>query len=227
MSNNYYARKSKDGELYVPLEMHELNATLCFKALWSFDKGRLLWALRTLGKETNEIEGFKILENLVFIHDSGKHWSEWQNALKENNTSILPHDVMGSISFLSLMRLVDPAKTVYANGISEVETFIKKKANELLCACKDNKFFSLSASLAIALHHCHNISFLSRWVEENRKSPELANIIQKQIIVPWNELAKQHHDEEVCLGALCCILSLIVECDWYAAKKELTQWHKN
>jgi hypothetical protein len=220
MSDNYYARKSKDGQLSIPLEIHGLNATLRFKTLWSFDKGRLLWALKSLGKKTNEVEGFKILENLVFIHDAGKHWKEWQNALKEGNTSILPHDVIGSISFLSLMRLVNASRTVYANGISEVEPFIKKNADKLLCACEDNKFFSLSASLAVALHHCHNISFLPRWLEENRKSPELAEIIREQITA-WSELAKQHHSEEVYLGALCCILSLIVECDWYAAQKEL------
>jgi len=222
MYNNYYARKNKDGQLCVPLEIHGSNAALRFRTLWSSDKGRLLWALKTLGKDTSQVEGFKILEKLIFIHDSGKYWSEWQNALKENNTSIFPHDVMGAISFLSLIHLVDPTKTVYANGILEVESFIKKNAVELIYTCKDNMFFSLSASLAIALHHCQNISFLPRWIEENRKSPELANIIQKQMITPWSELAKQCHDEEVCLGALCCILSLIVECDWYAVKKELT-----
>jgi hypothetical protein len=226
MPNSYYARKSKNGQLCVPLEIHCLNATLRLETLWSFDKGRLLWALKTLGKESNEVEGFKILKDLVFIHDSGKHWSEWQNALKEGNTSILPHDVMGSISFLSLIGLFEPSKTVYANAISEIAPFIKKNANELLCACKDNRLLSLSASLTIALHHCHNISFLPQWLEENRKSPELAEIIKKQITV-WSELSEHHHDKEVCLGALCCILSLIVECDWYAVQKELEQYCKD
>lgn len=219
----YYTRKNKNGELCISLEKHGLNAVSRFEVLWDFDKRRLLWALKTLGMEADQVEGFNILKELIFIHDAGKHWSEWQNALKENNTSIFPHDVMGAISFLSLIHLVDPTRTMYANGILEVEPFIKKNAAKLLHACKDNKFFSLSASLAIALHHCQNINFLSRWIEESRKSPVLANIIQKQMIAPWIELAKKHQDEEVCLVALCCILSLIVECDWYAVEKELTR----
>jgi CRISPR/Cas system-associated endonuclease Cas3-HD len=220
-----YTRVDRQGNLRIPLKNHGSNAVEHFKLIWMYDKARFLWALEMLGVEINEEEGYKILESLIFIHDAGKNWSEWQSALKRGNTSLFPHDVVGALALLSAIGMLDLEGSAYKKGVLEAEAFIKRYAeyaDRLFDVCRQNEYFSFSLALIIAMHHYRNLSLLPRWLEENRRSPELANRIS-DIINRWQEIARSVQEEEVSWAALFCLLSLVVECDWYAASKEETE----
>jgi hypothetical protein len=223
-SNTYVAR-IYGGALGESLFTHSEMSSQYAKFLARIDNRTLCWALKTLSQKIPISEMEKKVEILIseiaFIHDSGKHWKEWQDSLVRGNVRYLAHDVLSGLSLLDVSGFFpEYAKKFLVS--SEMDALRKEinifteKASKLIEVCKRDKSLAVSIALAIMSHHCCNIAELPSYLEGIREKGQMSQLIKK-IIEEWKRIFEVKEAEGI--AALSMLIATIVESDWYAARR--------